>query len=231
MIPIAIAAEIGCRPDQVKAVMALLEEGATIPFIARYRKEMTGGLDDVQLRKLDERLAYMRDFIKRRETIEKAIADQGKLTDDIAKRLAKAGTKAELEDIYAPFRQKTRTRAQTAIENGLLPLAEAILADQKADPEAFAASFLNEKVTETKEALNGAREIIAERFATNADTVGKLRPRVKASAKIKARVVPGKEAEGEKFKDYFDHKEEWARAPSHRVLAMLRGSHIRHRDR
>lgn len=224
MIPIAIAAEIGCRPDQVKAVMALLEEGATIPFIARYRKEMTGGLDDVQLRKLDERLTYMRDFIKRRETIEKAIADQGKLTDDIAKRLAKAGTKAELEDIYSPFRQKTRTRAQTAIENGLLPLAEAILADQKANPEAFAASFLNEKVTETKEALNGAREIIAERFATNADTVGKLRPRVKASARIKARVVPGKEAEGEKFKDYFDHKEEWAKAPSHRVLAMLRGA-------
>ncbi|MNU26885.1 hypothetical protein D3C71_152660 [compost metagenome] len=224
MIPIAIAAEIGCRPDQVKAVMALLEEGATIPFIARYRKEMTGGLDDVQLRKLDERLTYMRDFIKRRETIEKVIADQGKLSDDIAKRLAKAGTKAELEDIYAPFRQKTRTRAQTAIENGLLPLADAILADQKADPEAFAASFLNEKVTETKEALNGAREIIAERFATNADTVAKLRPRVKASARIKARVVPGKEAEGEKFKDYFDHKEEWAKAPSHRVLAMLRGA-------
>lgn len=224
MIPIAIAAEIGCRPDQVKAVMALLEEGATIPFIARYRKEMTGGLDDVQLRKLDERLTYMREFVKRRETIEKSISDQGRLTDEISKKLAKAGTKAELEDIYAPYKPKTRTRAQTAIENGLLPLAEAIIADQKADPEAFAAAHLNEKVTDTKEALNGAREILAERFATNADTVGKIRPQVKAAAKIKARVVAGKESEGEKFKDYFDHKEEWSKAPSHRVFAMLRGA-------
>lgn len=224
MIPIAIAAEIGCRPDQVKAVMALLEEGATIPFIARYRKEMTGGLDDVQLRKLDERLTYMREFVKRRETIEKSISDQGRLTDEISKKLAKAGTKAELEDIYAPYKPKTRTRAQTAIENGLLPLAEAIIADQKADPEAFAAAYLNEKVTDTKEALNGAREILAERFATNADTVGKIRPQVKAAAKIKARVVAGKESEGEKFKDYFDHKEEWSKAPSHRVFAMLRGA-------
>ncbi|NTF23531.1 RNA-binding transcriptional accessory protein [Agrobacterium rubi] len=224
MIQIAIATEIGCRPDQVKAVIALMEEGGTIPFIARYRKEATGGLDDIQLRKLDERLTYMRDFVKRRDAIEKSIGDQGKLTDDISRKLAKAGTKAELEDIYAPFKTKTRTRAQTAIENGLLPLAEAIIADQKADPEAFAAKYLNEKIVDTKEALNGAREILAERFATNADTVGKLRPRVKATAKIKARVVAGKEAEGEKFKDYFDHKEEWAKAPSHRVLAMLRGA-------
>jgi uncharacterized protein len=224
MIPIAIAAEIGCRPDQVKAVMALLEEGATIPFIARYRKEATGGLDDVQLRKLDERLVYMRDFIKRRETIEKAIADQGKLTDEVSKRLAKAATKAELEDIYAPFRQKTRTRAQTAIENGLLPLADAIVADQKADPEAFAAQYLSDKVADAKEALNGARDILAERFASNPDTTGKLRPRVRTAARIQARVVAGKEEEGAKFKDYFDHKEEWAKAPSHRVLAMLRGA-------
>ena len=224
MIQIAIATEIGCRPDQVKAVIALLEEGATIPFIARYRKEATGGLDDVQLRKLDERLTYMRDFVKRREAIEKSISDQGKLTDEISSKLAKAGTKAELEDIYAPYKPKTRTRAQTAIENGLLPLAEAIMADQKADPEAFAAAFLNEKVADVKEALNGAREILAERFATNADTVGKLRPRVKAAAKIRARVIEGKEIEGAKFRDYFDHKEEWAKAPSHRVLAMLRGA-------
>jgi Transcriptional accessory protein len=224
LIPIAIAAELGCRPDQVRAVIGLLEEGATIPFIARYRKEVTGGLDDVQLRKLDERLAYMRDFIKRRDTIEKSISDQGKLSAEISNRLAKASTKAELEDIYAPFRQKTRTRAQIAIENGLLPLADAIVADQKKDPEEFAAQFLNEKVADVKEALNGARDILAERFASNPDTTGKIRPRVKASAKIQARVVQGKEEEGAKFKDYFDHKEEWAKAPGHRVLAMLRGA-------
>lgn len=223
-IQIAIAAEIGCRPDQVKAVIEMLDEGATIPFIARYRKEATGGLDDVQLRKLDERLTYMRDFLKRRETIEKSISDQGKLTPDVQARLLRAGTKAELEDIYAPFKPKTRTRAQAAIENGLLPLAEAILSDQRSDPEAFASAYVSDKVADTKEALNGAREILAERFATNADTVGKIRPRVKSAAKIKARVVAGKESEGEKFKDYFDHKEEWAKAPSHRILAMLRGA-------
>jgi uncharacterized protein len=224
MIPIVIASEIGCRPDQVKAVIELLDEGATIPFIARYRKEVTGGLDDIQLRKLDERLIYMRDFVKRRETIEKAIADQGKLTDDVSKRLAKAATKAELEDIYAPFRQKTRTRAQTAIENGLLPLADAIIAAQKMDPEAFADQYLSEKVADVKEALNGARDILAERFASNPDTTGKLRSRVRTSAKIKATVVKGKEEEGAKYKDYFDHREEWAKAPGHRVLAMLRGA-------
>jgi uncharacterized protein len=224
LIPVAIAAEIGCRPDQVRAVIELLDEGATIPFIARYRKEATGGLDDVQLRKLDERLAYMRDFVKRRETIEKAIAEQGKLTDEVSARLAKAATKAELEDVYAPFRQKTRTRAQTAVENGLLPLADQIVAHQASDPEAFAAQFLNEKVADVKEALNGARDILAERFASNPDTTGKLRSRVKSSAKVKASVVKGKEEEGAKFKDYFDHREEWAKAPSHRVLAMLRGA-------
>lgn len=224
LIPAAIAGEIGCRPDQVKAVIELLDEGATIPFIARYRKEATGGLDDVQLRKLDERLAYMRDFVKRREAIEKAISDQGKMTDEVAGRLAKASSKAELEDVYAPFKQKTRTRVQTAVENGLLPLAEAILADQKADAEAFAVGFVNEKVADVKEALNGARDIIAERFASNPDTSGKLRGRVKQNARIKAVVVPGKEEEGAKFKDYFDHREEWAKAPGHRVLAMLRGA-------
>lgn len=223
-IPAVIASEIGCRAEQVKAVMVLLDEGATIPFIARYRKEATGGLDDVQLRKLDERLAYMRDFMKRRDAIEKTISDQGKFSEEVAARLAKASTKAELEDVYAPFRQKTRTRAQTAIENGLLPLAEEILAKQAQDPEAFAAGYLNEKVADVKEALNGAREIIAERFASHPETTGNLRPRVKSSARIKAVVVKGKEEEGAKFKDYFDHCEMWAKAPGHRVLAMLRGA-------
>lgn len=223
LIPAVIASEIGCRAEQVKAVMVLLDEGATIPFIARYRKEATGGLDDVQLRKLDERLAYMRDFVKRRDAIEKTISDQGKFSDEVAARLAKASTKAELEDVYAPFRQKTRTRAQTAIENGLLPLAEEILAKQAQDPEAFAAGYLNEKVADVKEALNGAKEIIAERFASNPVTTGKLRPRVKSSARIRACVVKGKEEEGAKFKDYFDHREAWSKAPGHRVLAMLRG--------
>ncbi len=222
-IPSSIAGDIGCQPKQVMAAIELIDNGDTIPFIARYRKEVTGGLDDVQLRKLDERLTYLRDFAKRRESVQKAIAEQGKLTDDILARLRKATTKAELEDIHAPFRKKLKTRAQKAIDNGLLPLADAILAQSNRDPEGLAQSYLSAAVADVKAALTGVRDILSERFSLHPDTAAKLRPVAKRTAMLKASVVKGKEAEGQKFADYFDHSESWAKAPGHRVLAMLRG--------
>lgn len=224
MIPVIIAAEIECKAEQVKAAIALIDEGSTIPFIARYRKEVTGGLDDSQLRKLDERLTYLRDFAKRRDSVLKSISDQGKLTPEISDRIARAATKAELDDIYAPFRTKIKTRAQTAIENGLLPLADAIVNDLRADPEIMADAYLGEKVADRKAALDGARDILAERFASNPDTSRKIRATIKPTARLKAKVVEGKEVEGVKFSDYFDHTEALAKAPGHRVLAMLRGA-------
>ena len=222
-IPSLIASEIGCQVKQVIAAVELIDNGDTIPFIARYRKEVTGGLDDIQLRKLDERLIYLRDFSKRREAVKKAIEAQGKLTDDILDRLGKATTKAELEDIHAPFRVKTKTRAQKAIDKGLLPLADAILAEPQRAVEELAEPFVGEEVADVKVALDGVRDILSERFSLHPDTAAKIRPVVKRSARLKARVVSGKEEEGRKFADYFDHTESWAKAPGHRVLAMLRG--------
>ncbi|SNY92188.1 uncharacterized protein SAMN04515647_2433 [Cohaesibacter sp. ES.047] len=222
-IPSLIATEIGCQAKQVIAAIELIDTGDTIPFIARYRKEVTGGLDDIQLRKLDERLLYLRDFSKRRETIKTAIESQGKLTDEILARLDKATTKAELEDIHAPFRVKVKTRAQKAIDNGLLPLADAILSQPGKAPEDLAQPFIGEKIADTKAALDGVRDILSERFAQHPDTAAKIRPVVKRSGRLKASVVSGKEEEGRKFADYFDHTENWAKAPGHRVLAMLRG--------
>lgn len=223
-IPSVIANEIGCRIEQVIAAVELVDNGDTIPFIARYRKEVTGGLDDIQLRKLDERLIYLREFSKRRETVKKAIEAQGKLTNEIIARLGKATTKAELEDINAPFRVKVKTRAQKAIDNGLLPLADAILEQPASDPNVLAQAFISEKVEDVKAALNGARDILSERFSLHPDTSAKIRPVAKRSARLKATVIPGKEAEGQKFTDYFDHTEGWVKAPGHRVLAMLRGA-------
>ncbi|WP_319568341.1 Tex family protein [Cohaesibacter marisflavi] len=222
-IPSLISSEIGCQVKQVIAAVELIDNGDTIPFIARYRKEVTGGLDDIQLRKLDERLIYLRDFSKRREAVKKAIEAQGKLTDDILDRLGKATTKAELEDIHAPFRVKTKTRAQKAIDKGLLPLADAILAEPQRAVEELAEPFVGEEVADVKVALDGVRDILSERFSLHPDTAAKIRPVVKRSARLKARVVSGKEEEGRKFADYFDHTESWAKAPGHRVLAMLRG--------
>lgn len=218
-----IAVEIGCRIDQVIATIALIDEGATIPFIARYRKEVTGGLDDTQLRKLDERLTYLRDFAKRRDSVLKVISDLGKLTPEIADRIAKSTTKAELDDIHAPFRTKIKTRAQTAIENGLLPLADAIMANMSEEPEALAEGFLSEKVADRKSALDGARDILSERFASNPETSKRIRSIVKPTAKLKSNIVAGKEGGAEKFADYFDHAEPLSKAPGHRILAMLRG--------
>jgi uncharacterized protein len=218
-----IATEIAAQTPQVSAAIALLDEGATVPFIARYRKEATGGLDDSQLRLLAERLVYLREMEARRAAIFGSITEQGKMTDPLALSIAKATTKAELEDIYLPYKPKRRTKAMIARENGLQPLVDAILADRSADPMALAAGYVTEAVPDTKAALEGARDIIAEGLAENAVLLGRLRDHMKQVGRLAARVVPGKEAEGAKFSDYFAHDEPWASAPSHRVLAMLRG--------
>ncbi|AZB54399.1 RNA-binding transcriptional accessory protein [Cereibacter sphaeroides] len=222
-IPSLIAAEIAARPDQVAAAIELLDGGATVPFVARYRKEATGGLDDTQLRTLSERLAYLRELEARRETILGSIRDQGKLTPELEAQVVKAATKSELEDIYLPYKPKRRTKAMIARENGLGPLAEAILADRAAVPAELAQAYVSEAVPDVKAALEGARDIVAEGLAENADLLGRLRAHMKQVGRISAKVVEGKEAEGAKFSDYFAHSEAWATAAGHRVLAMLRG--------
>jgi uncharacterized protein len=218
-----IADEIGAKPVQTAAAIGLLDEGATVPFIARYRKEVTGGLDDTQLRTLAERLGYLRELDERRAAITASIKEQGKLTDDLEGKLNAATTKAELEDIYLPYKPKRRTKAEIARENGLGPLAEAIMADRAATPTELAAAYVNDKVADVKAALDGARDILTEQFAENADLVGKLRNYMKDRAFLRSKVVEGKQTEGAKFSDYFDHTERWATTPSHRALAMLRG--------
>ena len=218
-----IASEIGSKPEQAAAAIALLDEGATVPFIARYRKEVTGGLDDAQLRLLAERLSYLRELDSRRDTILASIREQGKLTDELEAKIAAVTTKAELEDIYLPFKPKRRTKAEIARENGLGPLAEAILADRAATPSELAAAYINDKVPDVKAALEGARDIVSEQFAEDADTVGRLRSYMKERAFVRSRVAEGKQESGAKFSDYFDHVERWATVPSHRALAMQRG--------
>ncbi|WP_420583981.1 Tex family protein [Ruegeria sp.] len=219
-----IATEINARPEQVGAAVKLLDDGATVPFVARYRKEVTGGLDDTQLRTLSDRLTYLRELEARRETILGSIKDQGKLTEDLAKSIAQADTKAQLEDIYLPYKPKRRTKAMIARENGLEPLADAILADRSADPELLAQGYMTEAVPTTKDALNGARDIITERLTENAVLLGELRNFMQREALLTSKVIDGKEQEGAKFSDYFSHSELWATTPSHRALAMLRAS-------
>ncbi|RWC41991.1 Tex family protein [Mesorhizobium sp.] len=218
-----IAAEIAARPEQAAAAIGLLDEGATVPFVARYRKEVTGGLDDTQLRLLAERLAYLRELDARRDTILGSIRDQGKLTEELEAKIAAAATKAELEDIYLPYKPKRRTKAEIARERGLGPLAEAILADRAAVPAELALAYIGEEVADAKAALEGTRDILSEQFAENADLVGKLRTYMKERSFMRSRVVDGKQEAGAKFSDYFDHVERWANVPSHRALAMLRG--------
>ncbi|MER8579320.1 RNA-binding transcriptional accessory protein [Mesorhizobium sp. M1423] len=218
-----IAAEIGARPEQAAAAIGLLDDGATVPFVARYRKEVTGGLDDTQLRDLAERLAYLRELDARRDTIVGSIREQGKLTEELEAKIAAAVTKAELEDIYLPYKPKRRTKAEIARERGLGPLAETILADRAAVPAELALAYISEDVVDTKAALEGARDILSEQFAENADLVGKLRAYMKERAFLRSRVIDGKQEAGAKFSDYFDHVERWANVPSHRALAMLRG--------
>jgi uncharacterized protein len=218
-----IATEINARPDQVTAAVGLLDEGATVPFIARYRKEVTGGLDDTQLRNLSERLIYLRELAARRKSIFESIEGQGKMTDELARKIALVTTKAELEDLYLPYKPKRRTRAEIAREKGLQPLADAILADRTSDPQQLAAGYITEDVPDVKTALEGARDIIAEQISENADLIGRLRNDMKDRAILYSKLVDGKAEAGAKFADYFDHSERWATVPGHRALAMLRG--------
>ncbi|WP_270801361.1 Tex family protein [Aeromonas sp. QDB54] len=220
-----IAGELNARPEQVQAAVRLLDEGATVPFIARYRKEVTGGLDDSQLRTLESRLGYLRELADRRQVILRSIEEQGKLTPELARELNDADSTTRLEDLYLPYKPKRRTKGQMAIEAGLEPLADLLLSDPLKDPEQEAVRFLNagQGITDGKAALDGARYILMERFAEQADLLEKLRDYLWHNATLRARVVAGKEQEGAKFKDYFEHDEPLHKAPSHRVLAMLRG--------
>lgn len=220
-----IAGELNARPEQVQAAVRLLDEGSTVPFIARYRKEVTGGLDDSQLRTLESRLGYLRELEDRRQVIIRSIEEQGKLTPELMRELNGADSKTRLEDLYLPYKPKRRTKGQMAIEAGLEPLANLLLSDPMQDPEQAAAAFLNPEqgIADSKAALDGARYILMERFAEQADLLEKLRDYLWQNATLRARVVAGKEQEGAKFKDYFEHDEPLHKAPSHRVLAMLRG--------
>ncbi len=220
-----IANELGVQVAQVAATVELLAEGATVPFIARYRKEKTGGLDDTQLRKLDERLGYLRELEDRRATVLKSIDEQGKLTPDLARAIGGAETKVDLEDLYAPFKPKRRTKAQIAREAGLEPLADALLANPTLSPEAEAAKFVSSEkgVADAKAALDGARHILIERIGETPQLVGNLRDWLWETGLSTCKVVKGKEAEGAKFADYFDFSQKMKELPSHRILAMLRG--------
>ncbi|MCM2445506.1 RNA-binding transcriptional accessory protein [Rahnella sp. CG8] len=220
-----IASELQVRPEQVASVVRLLDEGNTVPFIARYRKEVTGGLDDTQLRQLDTRLGYLRELEDRRQTILKSIEEQGKLSDDLANAINTTLSKTELEDLYLPFKPKRRTRGQIAIEAGLEPLAELLWNDPQNEPDAAAAKFIDadKGVADTKAALDGARYILMERFAEDAALLAKVRDYLWKNAHLTSRMVEGKEQEGAKFRDYFDHHEPISQVPSHRALAMFRG--------
>lgn len=218
-----IAEELGVTPARVQAAVDLLDDGATVPFIARYRKEATGGLDDTALRHLAERLQYLRELEERRQTVLNSIAEQGKLTETLRNAIEAVDNKTALEDLYLPYKPKRRTKAQIARENGLQALADLLLANPDQDPETAAQGYLNDNVPDTKTALDGARAILMEQFAEDAALIGVLRDKLWQTAEIHAQVIEGKEAEGEKFKDYFDHREAVAVMPSHRALAVLRG--------
>ncbi|WP_329521721.1 Tex family protein [Spirillospora sp. NBC_01491] len=220
-----IAEELGVREGQVRVAVDLLDGGATVPFIARYRKEATGTLDDAQLRALEERLRYLRELDERRAAILESIESQGKLTGELTAQLTAAESKARLEDIYLPYKPKRRTKAQIAREAGLEPLAELLLGDPSRDPQAEAAAYVDEAkgVADATAALEGARAVLVERFAEDADLIGGLRERMWGQGRMVARVREGKEETGAKFSDYFAFAEPFAKLPSHRVLALLRG--------
>ncbi|MFM2586418.1 Tex family protein [Vibrio campbellii] len=220
-----IAQELNVRPEQVNAAVTLIDDGNTVPFIARYRKEVTGGLDDTQLRTLDSRLSYLRELDDRRQTILKSIQEQGKLTPELEQEITQADSKTRLEDLYLPYKPKRRTKGQIAIEAGLEPLADLLWNHPQTEPESEASKYLDadKGVADTKAALDGARAIIMERIAEDANLLEKIRGHLNRNAEMGARVVEGKEQEGEKFKDYFNHNEPLSKVPSHRALAMLRG--------
>ena len=220
-----IAEELGVRPQQVKDTVALLDEGATVPFIARYRKEATGGLDDTQLRTLDERLTYLRELEERRGAVLASIEEQGKLTPELRREVEDADTKQRLEDLYLPYKPKRRTKAQIAREAGLQPLADALLADAGLTPEAEAEKYLNAEAgfADTKAVLDGARQILMEQFAEDAELLGSLREYLDSHGVVKSTVVDGQQEAGAKFRDYFDYSEAIRDVPSHRALALFRG--------
>ncbi|MCK7595525.1 Tex family protein [Pseudomarimonas salicorniae] len=219
-----IAEDIAAKPDQVNAAVELLDGGATVPFIARYRKEVTGGLDDTQLRTLEERLTYLRELEDRRAAILASIDEQGKLDDALRGEIENADSKARLEDLYLPYKPKRRTRAQIAREAGLEPLADALLGDPSLSPEDCAARYVDadKGVADAKAALDGARAILLERWSEDATLLGDLRQWLSQTGVARARVVEGKQQEGAKYSDYFDHAEPLAQIPSHRMLALLR---------
>ena len=219
-----IAQELAVHARQVDAAIKLLDEGATVPFIARYRKEATGALDDTQMRTLDERLRYLRELEDRRQTILGSIAEQGKLSAELERDILEADTKNRLEDLYLPYKPKRRSKALIAREAGLEPLADALLADPALDPDSIALQYLNADagITDARVALDGARQILMERFAENADLLAGLRRFLQDHALLASRLVEGKELEGAKFRDYFEHTEALAKVPSHRALAMFR---------
>ena len=228
-----IAAEIKVRPEQVQAAVDLIDGGATVPFIARYRKEATGGLDDIQLRELEARLSYLRELNDRREAILRSIDEQGKLTDDLRAALQAATTKQALEDIYLPFKPRRRTKGQMAIESGLLPLADSLFADPELDPNEAAKPFvLAERVegdpdfTTTGGVLDGVRDILSERWAEDANLLAAMRAWLWGNGLFQSKLASGQDeqsADAAKFRDYFDYQEPIARVPSHRALAVFRG--------
>ena len=218
-----IASELNVASARIQAAIDLLDDGATVPFVARYRKEATGGLDDTQLRTLAERLQYLRELQERKQTVLSSIEEQGKLTDELQQIIAAVDNKTVLEDIYLPYKPKRRTKAQIAREHGLAPLAEALLTQPDQNPETTAQSYLNDNVADSKAALDGARAILMEQFAEDAALIGRLRDKLWREGEIQATVLEGQESAGEKFKDYFNHREPIHSMPSHRALAILRG--------
>ncbi|WP_343586693.1 Tex-like N-terminal domain-containing protein, partial [Herbaspirillum sp.] len=228
-----LALELVAKPVQVAAAIALLDEGATVPFIARYRKEVTGGLDDTQLRLLEERLRYLRELEARRAAIIASIEEQGKMTPVLLDAIVHAEDKTRLEDLYLPYKPKRRTKAQIAAEAGLTELADALLNDPTLNPEDEAAKYIkpafttdngdNPGVPDTKAALDGARQILMERFSEDAELLQSLREYLTEHGVVESKVVEGKQDAGEKFADYFDYSETFGTIPSHRALALFRG--------
>ncbi len=220
-----IATELSVRVEQVQATVELLDGGATVPFVARYRKEATGGLDDAQLRTLDERLKYLRELEERREAILKSVREQGKLDAALEAQIMAADNKGRLEDIYLPYKPKRRTKAEIAKEAGLEPLADLLLSEPQTDPQAAAASYVNadKQVADVAAALDGARAILVERFGEDADLVGALREALWTQGRLVSKLRDGKAEAGAKFADYFDYAESFTKLPSHRILALFRG--------